>query len=77
VLRYLAPRAPETMRRIAEIFDAPTAAEGVSRLIAQLELPQHLAEYRLSDADLREAARPMASAETPEEDLMGILRAAL
>jgi alcohol dehydrogenase len=77
VMRYLAPRAPETMRRIAEALEAPTAAEGVSRLIAQLELPQHLAEYRLSEADLREAARPVASAENPEEDLVGILRAAL
>ena len=77
VLRYLAPRAPETMRRIADALEAPTAAEGVSRLIAQLGLPQHLAEYRVSDADLREAVRPVASAENPEEDLVGILRAAL
>jgi maleylacetate reductase len=75
-VRYLAPRAPETMKRIAEALEAPTAAEGISRLIAELELPQHLATYRLSDADLREAARPVASDEHPEEDLVAILRAA-
>jgi hypothetical protein len=49
----------------------------VSRLVAQLELPQHLAAYRLSDVDLREAARPVANAENSEDDLVGILRAAL
>jgi maleylacetate reductase len=77
VLRYLAARATETMKRIAEALDAPSAADGVSRLIAELELPQHLAAYRrLSDAELREAARPVASAENPEDDLVGILRAA-
>ena len=42
-----------------------------------LGLPQHLAAYKLSDADLREAVRPVASAENPEADLLGILRAAL
>src|SRR6266852_3332449 len=45
VLRYLAPRAPETMKRIAEALEAPTAAEGVARLVAQLGLPNHLAAY--------------------------------
>src|SRR5438067_6864089 len=77
VLRYLAPRAPETMRKIADALEAPGAAEGVSRLIAQLGLPQHLSAYRLSDADLREAVRPMANAGHSEKDLLGILRAAL
>jgi alcohol dehydrogenase len=77
VVRYLAPRAAETMKRIAEAFEAPTAVEGISRLIAELELPQHLAAYRLSDAELREAARPVASAENSEDDLVAILRAAL
>src|SRR6267378_2322600 len=77
VLRYLTPRAPETMKRIAEALDAPTAAEGVSRLVSQLGLPNHLAAYELSDADLHEAVRPMASAERSEDDLLDILRAAL
>ena len=76
-MRYLAPRAPETMKRIAEALEAPTAADGVARLVSQLGLPQHLAAYKLSDADLREAVRPVGSAENPEADLLGILRAAL
>jgi alcohol dehydrogenase len=77
VLRYLAPSAPQAMRKIADALEAPTAAEGVSRLIEQLDLPRHLATYRLSDADLREAVRPVATAERSEDDLLGILRAAL
>lgn len=77
VMRYLAPAAPETMKRIAEALDAPNAAEGVSRLVAQLGLPQHLAAYELSDEDLREAVRPVANEENSEDDLLGILRAAL
>jgi maleylacetate reductase len=77
VLRYLAPSAPQTMKRIAEALDAPTATEGVSRLVSQLGLPQHLAAYELSDDDLREAVRPVANAQNSEGDLLGILRAAL
>ena len=77
VLRYLAPEAPETMKRIAEALEAPTAADGVARLISQLGLPNHLAAYKLSDEDLREAVRPVASADRSENDLLSILRAAL
>ena len=77
VLRYLAPEAPETMKRIAEALEAPTAAEGVARLVSQLGLPNHLAAYKLSEDDLREAVRPVASADHSENDLLGILRAAL
>jgi alcohol dehydrogenase class IV len=77
VLRYLAPGAKDAMRKIADALEAPSADEGVSRLIEQLDLPRHLAAYKLSDADLREAVRPVATAERSEEDLLGILRAAL
>jgi alcohol dehydrogenase class IV len=77
VLRYLAPSAPETMKRIAEALEAPTAPEGVARLVSQLGLPNHLATYELTEEDLREAVRPMASAEHSENDLLSILRAAL
>ena len=77
VLRYLAPRAPETMKKIGDALEAPTAAEGVALLVADLGLPNHLAAYELSDGDLREAVRPVADAANPEQDLLGILRAAL
>ena len=76
VLRYLAPRAPRIMERIAQALGAPTAAEGVDQLVAQLDLPRHLAPYGLSDEDLKEAARAVASAEHSEADLVGLLRAA-
>jgi hypothetical protein len=56
---------------------ARCAADAVSELIAALGLPRHLAAYGLSDADLLEAAKPVASAEYPLEDLVAIYRAAL
>ncbi|HYV66489.1 MAG TPA: iron-containing alcohol dehydrogenase, partial [Myxococcales bacterium] len=77
VMRYVAPRAPETMKRIADALDASDAADGVARLIFRLGLPNHLAGYKLSDADLREAVRPVANSENSEDALLGILRAAL
>jgi len=76
-MRYVAPRAPETMKRIADALDASDAADGVARLIFRLGLPNHLAAYKLSDADLREAVRPVANSENSEDALLGILRAAL
>jgi len=77
VLRYLAPRAPQAMARIAAALGAESAADGVAGLVAELDLPRHLSTWNLSDADLREAARPVASPEHPEADLVAILRAAL
>jgi hypothetical protein len=42
-----------------------------------MELPRHLAAWNLSEAELAEAVRPVASAEHAESELLGILRAAL
>jgi alcohol dehydrogenase class IV len=56
---------------------AQCAADAVAELIARLELPNHLAAYGLSQADLESAARPVASPTLPFEDLVGIYRAAL
>lgn len=77
VVRYLAPRAPAAAGRIAAALGARDAAEGVADLVARLALPQHLSEWNLAEADLVEAARPVASAQHPLEDLIAILRAAL
>jgi alcohol dehydrogenase class IV len=77
VLRYLAPRAPGPMARIASALGARDAAGGVAQLVADLDLPRHLAAWGLTEADLVEAARPLASAEHREEDLVSILRAAM
>jgi len=77
VLRYLAPRAPQAAARIAEALGARDAADAVADLVARLGLPRHLSEWKLTEADLREAVRPVASPEHPEDDLLAILRAAL
>lgn len=77
VLRYLAPRKQAAAARIAEALQAKEAAGGVADLIERLGLPRCLAEWKLSDHQLAEAARAVASSEYPAEDLLGILRAAL
>lgn len=77
VLRYLAPRAPRTAERIAQALGGAEAGSAVSDLVARLGLPQRLGAFQLSEADLAEAVRPVASAEYPAEDLLRILRAAL
>ncbi len=76
VVRYLAPRAPAVMARIEAALGAADAAEGIAALIARLDVSQHLSAWKLTDADLVEAARPLASAEHPLADLVGLLRAA-
>ncbi|MBV9547355.1 MAG: iron-containing alcohol dehydrogenase [Chloroflexi bacterium] len=88
VMRYLAPRAPSELTRIAsalglDVREMPQqraallAADAVADLIARLDLPRHLSAYGLSDSDLEAAARPVASAEYPIGDLIGIYEAAL
>jgi alcohol dehydrogenase class IV len=87
VMRYLAPRTAAAQAQITAALGvdvrempleqaAQRAADAVAALIARLDLPQHLDAYGLSDADLEAAARPVASAEYPFEDLLGIYRAA-
>ena len=88
VLRYLAPRTLNAQARIAEalgvdVLEMPLdqaarcAADAVAALIEQLGLPRHLAAYGLSQADLEAAARPVASAELPFDELVAIYTAAL
>jgi alcohol dehydrogenase class IV len=77
VLRVLAPRAPGAAARIAAALGGPDAATAVGDLVAALGLPRHLSAWNLSEADLEEAVRPVASAEHPAGELLGILRAAL
>jgi alcohol dehydrogenase class IV len=77
VLRYLTPRHEPSCRRIAEALSARSAADGVAELIERLEVPRHLSQWKLSDDDLREAAKPLVTEEHSEADLLGILRAAL
>jgi alcohol dehydrogenase len=77
VLAYLAPRSPERAARIAEALGGADASVAVAGLVSRLGLPQHLSAWKLSDADLVEAARPVATPEHPADDLVRILRAAL
>ena len=88
VMRFLAPRTAPAQARIAEAFGveargmtveqaAARAADAVAELIARLELPQHLAAYGLTEADLQAAAAPVASRDQPLERLVEIYRAAL
>lgn len=88
VMRYLCPRSRPAQARIAEALGVDTrempveqaalcAADAVSDLIGALGLPQHLAQYRLTEADLVAAAQPVASEAYPLDDLVGIYRAAM
>jgi alcohol dehydrogenase class IV len=81
VMRYLVPHTAEAQARIAAALGAtnPTpeaAADTVADLIARLGLPHHLGPYGLTDADIDEAVRPVASAQYSAEDLRAIYRAA-
>jgi alcohol dehydrogenase class IV len=77
VMRYLAPRTEAIQARIAAALGAENAADGVAQLVSDLGLPNHLSAYGLSDDDLVEAARPVATDSLPLDDLVGIYRAAL
>ena len=88
VMRYLAPRTAAAQVRIAaafgmDIHDMPMqraaacAADAVANLIRALGLPDRLAPYGLTEADLESAANPVSNDTWPLEDLIGIYRAAL
>jgi alcohol dehydrogenase class IV len=87
VMRYLAPRTAAVQARIAaalgvDVREMPTAraascaADAVADLIVRLGLPHRLGAYGLSEDDLLAAARPVASAAYPLEDLIQIYREA-
>lgn len=77
VVRAVAPRHSTAAARIAEALGGTDAADALAGLIADLGLPRRLSAWGLSDADLVEAARPLVGPEHGEEELLGILRAAL
>jgi alcohol dehydrogenase len=87
VMRYLARRHPAPLARAADALGVDTAempveqaalraADAVADLIRALDLPEHLAVYGLTDADLEVAARPVASDTYPLKDLLAIYHAA-
>jgi maleylacetate reductase len=80
VMRYLADKKPDRMLEIARATGTGTdrwmAADDVHRLIAALGLPQHIAEYKLGEPELRRAAGELGG-RYPESDLFAIYMAAL
>ncbi len=80
VMRYIAGKKPERMLELAKTTGAGTspldAADDVERLIASLRLPQHIADYGLGEAQLREAAGALAG-QYPAADLLAIYSAAV
>jgi hypothetical protein len=52
-------------------------AGAISDLVGRLGLPQHLAQWKLTESDLQEAVAPLAGKPYSAEELLGIMRAAL
>jgi maleylacetate reductase len=64
VMRFLARKSPQRMQLLSEAMgwgaNPLTPADKVQGLIAALGLPQHIAEYKLGEAELRRAADELA-----------------
>jgi len=75
VMRYLARSMPNRMAILSETMGG-NAAECVQRLIARLDLPQHIARYGIGEPDLRRAAMELAGT-LPAEDLIAVYISAL
>jgi len=77
VMRYLAPSHTERMAELgAATGETGDAAGDVGRLIRELGLPQHIAEYGIGEPELRRAAAELTG-KYPEGDLLKIYTAAL
>jgi maleylacetate reductase len=75
VIRYLERRMPNRVALLSEATGGDPAAQ-VHRLIASLDLPQHIAAYGIGEPELRVAADEMAG-KYPAVDLLEIYLAAL
>ena len=79
VLRYRAGRQPERAAGLAAATGGDPA-EAIGKLVAELDLPRHLAPFGLSDDDLARAAAAVAAGSGgaySENDVLEIYRAAL
>jgi alcohol dehydrogenase class IV len=76
VVRFLGPRKPRAVERLRGALGGEPA-DAIRDLVTRLGLPQHLAAFRLTEADLRAAVAPLAGKPHSEEELLGIFRAAL
>ena len=80
VMRYLARKTPQRMQLLGEAMgwgsNPLTPADKVQGLIASLGLPQHVAEYKLGEPEVRRAADELAG-RYPASDLLAIYMAAI
>jgi maleylacetate reductase len=77
VMRYVGRAKPERMARLAEATGSGKDAAGdVVQLIASLSLPQHIAEYKIGEPELKRAADDLGD-RYPAKDLLEIYLAAL
>ena len=67
---------PHVMRYLGRNTPLPVRADAVQNLIAQLGLPQHIADYGIGEPELTRAAFELAG-NYPAEDLLRIYSAAL
>ncbi|HEV2033550.1 MAG TPA: iron-containing alcohol dehydrogenase [Candidatus Dormibacteraeota bacterium] len=80
VMRYLARKGPQRMQLLSEAMgwgtNPLTPADKVQGLIAALGLPQHIADYKLGEAEVRRAADDLAG-RYPAADILAIYKAAM
>ena len=80
VMRYLARKGPQRMQLLSDAMgwgtNPITPADKVQELVAALGLPQHIADYKLGEAELRRAADELAG-RYPAPDILAIYKAAM
>ncbi len=67
---------PHVMRYLGRNTPLPVSADSVQDLIAQLGLPQHIADYKIGEPELKKAASELGG-KYPEADLLRIYLSAL
>ncbi len=77
VMRYVGQTRPDRMAQLAEATGSGKDAAGdVAKLIASLGLPQHIAEYKIGEPELKRAADDLGDRYSAK-DLLEIYLAAL
>ncbi|MDQ6876219.1 MAG: iron-containing alcohol dehydrogenase [Candidatus Dormibacteraeota bacterium] len=71
VLRYFAAKLPERVAMLGQVTGSGNAISDVHQLIEALGLPQHIADFGVSEADLRRAASKLGG-RYPSADLLRI-----
>lgn len=82
VMQYSEKRDPQRMGEMARALDRRlgdhvSASDRVGALIRELELPRHIADYGIGEAELRRAADELGTPETSAGDIFAIYMASL